>query len=455
MNKKIKNIIIANDTEAFEFIINNIKDEAQRIKKINKEHFLSSRFLFWEGDDKIVITPFPIEDALLNHAKKIGYKNVENWYPSRVGISLSEAILKDKVLLENLKKKINDNQGIILSPYSFTRHFSSLVNFLREEGLKFYIDQEPLKNSEWLVTYLGSKLGFRTETQKIKSAGGKIPTPEFFICRDIKEIIDAVAWFYQKRLSCVAKVFSGEGGWGVMMIKREDYSLEPDLREKIKLELIGDSIWNHGPYIVEEFIPSKQNNERSPSLEVFINNKTEKITYTCNQIVDTCGRFIGILMGKDCLDRNIESKICKIAKTFGRRYSELGYRGFFDIDFIVSKEGITYPIETNVRRTGGTHVFDLTRYLFGNKWQDKIVALSSDSFHYGSNILSVKNILDKMSKINFPMKGGKKGVVVVAVNSRQPVFALVILAPTKKEVMKIYIKLTDIWNKDNLNIQLQ
>ncbi|KKQ17808.1 MAG: hypothetical protein US31_C0016G0015 [Berkelbacteria bacterium GW2011_GWA1_36_9] len=452
MNKKIKNIIIANDTEAFEFIINNIKDEAQRIKKINKEHFLSSRFLFWEGDDKIVITPFPIEDALLNQAKKIGYKNIENWYPSRVGISLSEAILRDNVLLEKLKKTINDNQGIVLSPYSFTRHFSSLVGFLREDGLKFYVDQEPLKNSEWLVTYLGSKLGFRMEVQKIKNAGGKIPTPEFFICRDIEEIIDAVVWFYQKRLSCVAKVFSGEGGWGVMMIKREDYSSEVDLRKKIKLELSGDSIWNYGPYIVEEFIPSKQNDERSPSLEVFINNKTVKITYTCNQIVDSYGRFIGILMGKNCLDINTEAKIRGIARTIGKRYSELGYRGFFDIDFIMSKKGITYPIETNVRRTGGTHVFDLTRHLFGSKWQDKIVALSSDSFYYGNNILSVKNILDKMSEINFPMKGEKKGVVVIAVDSHQPTLALVVFAPTKTEVMKIYAKLTDIYNKDNLNI---
>jgi len=452
MNKKIKNIIIANDTEAFEFIINNVKNKTQRIEKINKEHFLSSRFLFWEGDSKIVITPFPIEGALLNHAKKIGYKNVENWYPSEVGISLSEAILRDKILLEKLKKIINNNPGIILSPYSFTRQFSSLVNFLREEGLKFYVDQGPLKNSEWLVEYLGSKIGFRMEIKKIKSMGGEIPNLEFFICKDIKEIIDVVAWFYQKKLSCVVKAFSGEGGWGVMMIKIKNYSSESDLRKKIKLKLNRDSIWNYSPYIVEEFISSKKNNERSPSLEVFIDNKTIKINYTCNQIIDSQGKFIGILMGKNCLDIKTESKICSIAKTVGRRYSELGYRGFFDIDFIMSKEGITYPIETNLRRTGGTHVFDLTKYLFGNKWQDKIVALSSDSFYYGNNVLPVKNILDKISEINFPIKGEKKGVVVVAVDSHKPVLALVVFAPTKKEVTKIYIKLTNIFSKNNFNV---
>ena len=157
-------------------------------------------------------------------------------------------------------------------------------------------------------------------------------------------------------------------------------------------------------------------------------------------------------MGKNCLNRNTESKICKIAKAIGKRYSELGYRGFFDVDFIISERGITYPIETNARRTGGTHVFDLTRHLFGNKWQNKIVALSSDSFYYGKTISSAQNILEKLSEINFPMDGEKKGVVVVAVDSHQPVFALVIFAPTKKEVMKIYAKLTDIYNKDNLNV---
>ncbi len=452
MNNKFKNIIIANDAEEFEFIICTIKNSVERVAKINKEHYLSSRFLFWEADSKIVITPFAIEEALMIQAKNIGFKNIENWYPLKINVRLSTAIHQDKALLRKLKITIRKNPGIILSPYSYTEDFANLSSLLRKDGLHFNVDQAPSKNSEWLVTYLGSKIGFRTEIQKLQTAGNKIPTPEYFICTDRREITKTALWFYEKNKSCVVKAFSGEGGWGVLMVLKDNYGSSLNLQRMLQSELDADSIWSYGPYVVEEFVASMSNDQNSPSLEVFIDDKEARITYVCNQLVDSSGHFMGILMGKNCLERNLQSRLCEIGQTIANRYSNLGYRGFFDIDFIVSKNGIPYPIETNVRRTGGTHVFDLSKHIFGKDWFKKTVVLSSDSFKYPGVVLSAEAILDRIAEISFPIRAENKGVIVAAVSSHEPVFAFVIFASTKKEVMQIHEKLTKIWDSDTLNM---
>lgn len=445
MSKKFKNIIIANDAEAFKFIISSIKNNDDRVAKINKEHFLSKRFLFWEADNKIVITPFPIEDVLITQAQNIGFRNIQNWYPSKINIELSTAILQDEILVGKLKHTIKENPGIILSPYSYTEDFAKLISSLRKEDLNFQVDQEPSKNCEWLVNYLGSKVGFRTEIQKMQVAGEAIPTPEYFICTNKKEIIETSIWFYKRNKSCVIKAFSGEGGWGVLMVHKENYNSNLSLERMLKSELRADSIWNYGPYVVEEFVTSLPDDKNSPSLEVYINEKDTKITYVCNQIVDSSGRFIGILTGKDCIERNLRLRLCAIGQAIGNKYSSLGYRGFFDIDFVVSEKGVPYPIETNIRRTGGTHVFDLSRYIFGKDWFKVIVALSADSYSYPGMILSAEAILDKTQEIAFPINNEKKGIIIAAVNKCEPIFSFVIFAPTKKEVMQIHEKLTKIW----------
>ena len=58
-----------------------------------------------------------------------------------------------------------------------------------------------------------------------------------------------------------------------------------------------------------------------------------------------------------------------------------------------------------------------------------------------------------MSEIIFPIKGKKKGVVVVAVNSHEPYFSFVIFAPNKLDVLDINKKLTSIWNDGTLDVQ--
>jgi hypothetical protein len=448
MSKKFKNIIIANDAEAFVSVISSIDNDSKRNAKINKEHFQSNRFLFWEGDDKVVITPFPIDKLILVQAQKIGYKNVENWFPQHIGISLSQSIIEDKQLLNKLIDVIRENQGITISCYCYTQSFVNLTNILRQEGLNFFVDQEPQKGALTLVDYIGSKVGFRKEMQKLDG----IPKLEYFICDSKQEIINKISWFFQKGLSCVVKANAGEGGWGVLMINKNQYASIEDLQLRVEDLLTKDTIWNEGPFVVESLIESLADIQNSPSLEIFIDESGFYSTYLCNQIVNDKGVFMGILMGQDCLETYLAEEIQRIGNIIGEHYFKLGCRGFFDIDFIVSKDGTPYPIETNVRRTGGTHVYDLTKKIYGPDWMEKIVVLSKDSFKYGEVILPAQQIFERISKLLYPINQEDTGVVVTAINDNEPVFSFVVFGSSKENTIQLYDKLTSIWNNDNLNV---
>ncbi|MBN2642640.1 MAG: ATP-grasp domain-containing protein, partial [Victivallales bacterium] len=421
-----KTIIIANIAEAFEDVLRRVKPEKEKTRKIQIEHNLCDRTLLWEGDDKIVITPFPISSLLFgNNMKALGFKNCLNLFPSKIDISLSDAIIRDKALLKKISDIIEDNPGIRISPYAITPPIIDLTEIFKNKSLKFVVEERPYKNSDWTMQFLDSKIGSRLEIDKIKDKN--INTPRSIVCRNKREATAVVKWFYNKGLSCVAKANFGEGGWGTLMVKINEYKSWNKVLSDVTKEFDRDCIWDDGLILVEEYIETKKGiSSGCPSSELFLSDKGPKITYLCDQIVTEAGNFLGITLGKGALSKNIEDKIKKSSIFVGRRFWELGYRGFFDIDFVLSeKDGTPYIIETNTRRTGGTHIFDVARSVFGKGWKNRTFILSQDSFSYGRKILSEEAIFKKLESILFPIDNKKRGVIISIINKWKPTLGFI------------------------------
>jgi hypothetical protein len=445
-----KTIIIANIAEAFEDALIKVKSEKEKTKKIQIEHNLCDRTLLWEDDNKIIITPFPISPLLFNNnVKALGFKNCVNFFPKNVDINLSDAILKDKSLITKIINIIKDNPGIRISPYAMTQPFINLIEYLKKENLDFVVEERPYKNSDWTVQFLDSKGGSRMEIDKIKNKN--INTPKSIICRSKEETINVSEWFYKRNLSCAIKANFGEGGWGTIIIKNKDYKSWNEVLIKIKREFDTDSIWDDGLIIVEEYIIAERGiSSGCPSSELFLSDTGSKITYLCDQVVTERGNFLGVALGKNALNKKVKNKITKASVLVGKKFWELGYRGFFDIDFVLSKEnGTPYIIETNMRRTGGTHIFDVVRLVLGNKWENKAFILSNDSFVYGEKLLSEKVILDRMKDILFPINKEKRGVIISIINKWKPTFGFIIIGESSGNALKTYSKIKNIFNIKN------
>ena len=152
-------------------------------------------------------------------------------------------------------------------------------------------------------------------------------------------------------------------------------------------------------------------------------------------------------IGKDALSEALTRKLTRIGNIIGRWYWELGYRGFFDIDFIISKDGGIYVVETNTRRTGGTHTYDLARHLFGNGWESETYLLSHDSFRYSKRRMDAEALLQKVKPILYPMMGEKKGIIVTLISEWSPVMGYIVIASNPDEGRELQKRLFRLFKK--------
>lgn len=440
----VKTIIISNIAEAFEFAINKVDSSAQKKSRIIIEHALCDRTLLWDGDNKVVVTPFRIsEEIFLKNKEIMSFKNVHNLYPERIDVSLVDAIMQDEKLLLNLCEIIKNNPEIKLSPYCVTKKFIALSKYLEDQGLKFITEEMPDASSIWTIDYLDSKVGSRTEILKMKELYQNVP--ESVICKTEAEATEVVQWFFANNRSCAIKANYGESGWGTVFIKKEDFRNNDDISKFIKREFKSDCIWRNELILVEEFIEQGKNSSCiSPSVELFLSKDGYAITYVCDQVMGDGGEFMGVALGNGVINNEILKKLNKISLIIGKRFWEMGYRGYFDIDFILSENNVPYVIETNMRRTGGTHVFDVVKNIFGKKWEKESFAISRDNFKYGNNGLSEKHIMDKIDKVLYPIEGDKKGVIVSIINKWNPSFGFIVLGKSKMEALQIHNEMLDM-----------
>lgn len=443
---RFNTIIIANVAEVFEGVISKIQFPNQQRVRIDIEHSLCDRSLLWNGDSKVVVTPFSISETLFKKNLEVfSFKNVVNFSPRHIVVSLSEAIQKDKKLLETLMDIIRGNPGIVISPYCVTEKFLSLIKIFEQHNLNFSIREMPIcKNPYWLVSYLDSKVGSRMEVAKIKHTS--VSVPESIVCRTTMDVADALTWFYGNGKSCAVKANFGESGWGLLLILKESFYGVNDAIRYVLAEFEKDSIWKDELILVEEYIESDGSRGMSPSTEIFIDDSGPKVTYLCDQVLGVNGDFLGIALGVDVLDEEIKKRIRITSLQIGKRFFEMGYRGFFDIDFMIMKDGKPVVIETNMRRTGGTHVYDAIRSLVGKSWESTVFALSRDSFKYGKKMLLSEDILGRMKNILYPINNQERGMIISIIDKNLPTFGFIIIGSSKNDVLRIYNQMLERLN---------
>lgn len=444
-------IIIANIAEAFEGIINKVQLVDQRVDRIGIEHGLCDRTFLWEGDDKVVVTPFPIAETLFK--KNMGvfsFKNVINLSPRDIDVSLSEAIYEDKKLLQTFIDIVRDNPGIEISPYCITEKFVSFVDFLKKENLDFSVREMPVcANPHWLVSYLDSKAGSRMEIGRIKHES--VYVPESLLCQTKQQVVDALSWFYGGDKSCAIKANFGESSWGTLLLPKRNFRNMDEMKILVSIEFEKDAIWQSKPILVEEYVESGRLYGTAPSSEIYIDGNGPKITYVCDQAFDEEGGFLGVSLGLKAINPVIIEGIETTSLQIGKRFFEMGYRGFFDIDFIISESGDPFILETNMRRTGGTHVYDTVKKLIGDDWETTVFALSQDNFVYGNERLSSEEVLGKTKNILYPINSQKRGIIISIISGKRPSIGFIVIGSSKEDAIGIYNEMVKCWEKKSKN----
>jgi hypothetical protein len=247
----------------------------------------------------------------------------------------------------------------------------------------------------------------------------------------------------------VVKTNWGQSGEGLIIVRTDngwqDYN---QVSEFLKNEFAKEDYWERYPIVVEEFIPPNHAiGGGAPNVEGFIDKNGEvKLLYSCGMRVTRQGNFQGVEIGKEVFNEETERKIRKIARSIGEAFSDFGYRGFFEVDMQASMNGEIYCLESNMRRTGGTHVYHGMKRLFGKDCFEKKYVVSNNWFPHpvieNLNFITLKEIL---SDIWFT---GKTGFLPTIINSfSMGHLGYIVVGDSKEETERIENKLKELLNK--------
>lgn len=405
-----KSLIISNIAETYYRVYQ--KSEPKKAKLLTEYDFLEAdRGLFYANHPKVCITSVPVDPQFLGDVKNIlGYERLTNLFPQKPSERICRDIINDRLLFEEIEKIIRQNPGIAIIPYYATPEFFELITILKHRKLSFVTPETISPKNRFIRDHYNSKVGFRQLWDKATDEHSFVKIPKGFVVDDLDEALDAAWWFYQNQTDFVFKYSRGTSGFGVVFyhchnLPREEKAFKRYLTKKHQAKM-----WFEESFVIEEFI----NLDRSfyggsPSIEFKINEDVQH-EYNCLQrLRSEDNYFEGIIISKEAeqlltFDLN---RVVKNCLEFGSALADLDYKGIFDIDLVVDKKHNVYAVESNLRRTGGTHIFETAIHLFGRNFIDKIVVASRDNLPVNKNLQTYADFKKAAHHLYFGQEKGE------------------------------------------------
>lgn len=441
-------VFISNLSEDVWPFIKNISDPSERKSEIEENAYLADRDLFSLAQESriILIVPKKIGNKFLSYFKELfNIKSVEILVPKNHSGEICKDVIKDERLLKRLTKLSNSSKKISLIPYSTSLQFLKLIEFLSKKGVKVYTPESPLEEDAWTVNFFGSKSGVRQLAQKSAGIEPDFYMPDGYIVVGIEDAARIAAKKYIKEDGVVIKTNKGHSGAGVLIFRPNELPKNYLKAEKEILRILKlDSYWEKFPIIIESFIninPKIAGGFPNVEFKIQKNGRVDFL-YFGGMKINKDGIFQGMEVNDDVISDRIEAQIMDTGFFVGEKYAQAGYRGYFDLDFIAAKNGKIYTTESNVRRTGGTHVFHIASKLFGKDFLYETYILSNNVYEIPKNKKYTFEVLKKNLKPILYDKKKKEGLVIISENLLKiNKFAYVIFGKNKKKASEIEEKM--------------
>lgn len=425
LNKELPLVVVANIAESsIDFLPRNLKITSELVRV---RQFKAERALLWSGMQKLVFVshPVPHRRYLQGH---LGYAKTIFVAPETPTACLSQDIVREQYLLNQIVAYAGDARTIQLIPYATTRQFLGLADILREKyGLTVYLPESVTPDNLWLCQYLGSKSGFRTQVARWLPVDRLPPAT---ICRNPQMASDVLRWLSVQGKACVIKPDRGQAGIGMGICGNGHHPVEQAIKA-----LESNPFLAEGYITVEEYIRSSR--KLSPSLEFYVpplGQGEPEIAYLSNQLfTEEVGHFNGVLLSREMVDASWLPGFEKDGLTIAANLQKMGYVGYFDLDAVVDDDENLYLLELNARRTGGTHVHEFAAFAFGEHYLDQVTLRSQDAMPSGK-VRDLDALLARVDNLLYPMRGNPRGVVVT-ISSTLPAgrFGCIIVASDEDE----------------------
>ena len=387
---RTRSIIVANVGEFDVRVMGNAftADERRLWDEIGIE--LADMALFWHGDNKVVVSSRPYESTWLSDISEwLGFCDIQNLSPENSAGSLSLDCVTDTRTLNALIASIQGVQAPELITWGVVPSTYTLLDALRSSGAVVAPELTPL-DALWTVDYLDSKTGFRELCTKLRLENPDLRVPEGFTCSTVDQAIGIASHFIRQGRGFVVKAHQGVAGRGVLLYPPTKLTVGLDsVRQDLTYWLESDreihtSLFRNGPLTVEQYIePADDPSLRYPTYDAVITPDGTVKTIGIGAMLVDDQFYQGVVVGDEVFSAAFERLIVCIGEAVGSAMAGLGYRGWFDVDFVLGADGYLYATEINARRTSPTHAFEILPIIRAREPRVKC-ALANDHFELPS-----------------------------------------------------------------------
>ena len=392
INAEIKNLHIQNVFDALNFGGFGVKG-----KLMEKCLYLQNRsVLMGRGDDVVVVTKdFPEEFG--SYIKDL--KQNDNISIIPVNFDLEEAYGADQLFLNLDKKMISisfDKGSVTLLPYIHSKSFYSAAKKygwkISEAVWETYVDED-------ISASMNDKVFLHEECLKLG-----IPVPKYLALTKDNFVNEVLKLLDESNKILVRQSRSG-GGLGNLTIEKINESefkvdgikdegvLNISEFNEFLNQFANDS--NSDDFVVSQFLDLYA----SPGTLFHIDEESIDIVSHTNQILNDQSTFTGFQY--PISDEKITSYfpiIEEYVSNLGKAWQAKGYRGYGNIDWMITKEGCIYIAERNARQTSVVPILSLISDVFNN--ENSTIQLPQDKVIYAKDFVFINKKLSFAKIIN-------------------------------------------------------
>jgi len=372
--KKI--VLVLGNTYEFNTRYNcSLPPENLRIRRENKENFAISAemALFWGGsiDNRVVVLPVqPDPNFVADVAKYLG-ATIKCLSPALVTGWVCRDLLMDNDTLDELLQHLMPYEVLVM-PWGATYYYYQVLSFLIEKGIKVIDSSCPSIESYWAVDYCDSKLGSRSIIEQMRSRFPDFGAPSGYVCHNPTEAV-AIAEILslEQGQPVILKSDIGSGGKGVKLYDpKHKQSSAYFLASNLLSSINSDEMWQNVHILVESAIGGGVDLS-TPSFDGFIQHDGSISTMGIENMLTIERQCVGVEMGLGVIPVPVYEQIEQLGTAIGEHIVPFGFRGWYDVDFLLSISGSElYASEINARRGGATSPIEIAQRLFGPTWKE-------------------------------------------------------------------------------------
>jgi hypothetical protein len=225
-------------------------------------------------------------------------------------------------------------------------------------------------------------------------------------------------FFINNSHGIVYKANQGGSGIGVSLFPYSKLAGQFDIaamRQKVR----ENPLYTGGdPFIVEQYIPPDFSPHGAfPSVDARVSSNGDIFIEAVNAMIirhaESEVEFLGCVVGKGLFTSAQAETLRSFTLTAAQILRSFGYVGWFDIDYILSPNGMITATEANLRSTSIRYMIEIGKRIFGNGF-DAVAALRSNDKYIRRNLLGLnyQDIKIVLKNLLYPISGKRRGVII-------------------------------------------